>query len=139
MSKQLLSTISRMERTIARARRQLSDLEAGCMALQELARTGAANGVARSARGAKDPERRARGQRSPELPATGREVWLKVLGSGERTARQIVDRALARLSIGEEGRVAITSRAANWLNGAVKNSLVEIVGQRDGVNVYKKV
>ena len=140
------TVLTKIDADIVRTERHLAELHAARESLLPLMNeAGKKSGVSPklpriSKSGAKktiSKAGRARGAVA-KLPATGSEFWLNVLGKSKRTGREIVDLAMAELKLGDEDRNAIYSRAANWFNGAVKKSLVQIVEQRDGVNVYQR-
>lgn len=135
--------LGKIDGDIARTERRLEDLRAARDSLQPLLdgqtgrRAGTAARPGKRGRAAPTAGRRARSA-AARLPVTGGTFWLDVLGDEKRTGREIVDLAMAELKLGDEHRDAIYSRAANWFNGAVKKSIVEVVEQRDGANVYRK-
>lgn len=141
------SVLTKIDADILRTERHLAELHAARESLLPLMndagkKAGVAAKLPKIARsGAKKSAAKASRARNAaaKLPATGSEFWLNVLGKSKRTGREIVDLAMAELKLGDEDRNAIYSRAANWFNGAVKKSLVQIVEQRDGVNVYQRV
>jgi len=92
----------------------------------------------KAAKRAKPGKTPARHNSTGKLPATGSAFWMGSLGNEQRTGRDIVDAAMAQWGLDDNAREAIYSRAANWVNGTVKKSLVVVAGQRDGVNVYQR-
>jgi len=154
MSEHWIEVEARIEQEIEQTERRLVELKQARSAISVLARK--QNGVAvpaestpektrakRSAPGqakvsvrSRKPGRRAKHR--GKLPATGAAFWLGILGDAQHTGREIVDAAMVALNLDDSARDAIYSRASNWFNGAVKKSLVQIVGERDGVNVYQR-
>ena len=141
------TVLTKIDADIVRTERHLAELHAARESLRPLMndagkKAGSSAKLPRVAKSVakKSTSKAGRAQSTAaKLPATGSEFWLSVLGKSKRTGREIVDLAMAELKLGDEDRNAIYSRAANWFNGAVKKSLVQIVEQRDGVNVYQRV
>jgi hypothetical protein len=131
--------LDKIDGDIARTRQRLEDLRAAREALRPL--LGPESGVRRSGKRARPDGGAPDGARRPtsRLPAAGGRFWLDILGDAERTGREIVDLALSALKLGEEHRDAIYARAAKWFNGAAAKSLVQVVGEREGANVYRKI
>lgn len=136
-----------LRQEIAATRDRLEELEAAYAALTPLAgkqppvnAAVASKAPAAEAAGASRRRRRkVQKAKASALPKTDKSLWLAALGSEKSTGREIVDRALAMLGVGEEAREPIYTRAANWFDGAVKKGTVVVVEQREGVNVYQRV
>jgi hypothetical protein len=140
-------TVTRLKGEIVATRQRLDELETALAAIAPLAGDGdEAPGQGRKGRGAgarkgAKPGKRAKANgkaQREDLPATGSDVWLGIIGEGQKTAAEMVDAAMRKLKIEDGARRKIYSRASNWLNGAVKKSLVSVAGQRNGINVYQK-
>jgi len=147
MSNHWSELVRQLRQEIAVTRDRLAQLEAAYDSLLPLAGRAPTAGAAEVASeppameaAAAPRRRRGKGRQSKQgtLPKTGKSLWLAALGTEKSTGREIVDRALAMLGLGEVARGPIYSRAANWFNGAVKRGAVVVVEQREGVNVYQR-
>ena len=137
----------RLRQEIATTRDQLAQLEAAYATLLPLVAKGRSPKADKGSASATAVDiamppvrRRGKGRKAKKaaLPKTGKVLWLAALGSEKSTGREIVDRALAMLGLGEEARDPVYTRAATWFNGAVKKGTVVVVEQREGVNVYQR-
>ena len=151
MTENWSKTVTRLKSEIGSTRQRLEELETALAAIAPLAGGSADENGGRTRkskgsdaagapkRGAKVARRGRAGKGSDsDLPATSAEIWLGIIGDGQKTAAEMVDAAMRKLKIEDSARRKIYSRASNWLNGAVKKSLVTVAGQRNGINVYQK-
>lgn len=142
-------TVTRLKGEIVATRQRLEELETALAAIAPLAgeseeapaqgRKGRGSSAS-TKKGTKASKRARANGKAPrdDLPATGSDVWLGIIGDGQKTAAEMVDAVMRKLKIDDAARRKIYSRASNWLNGAVKKSLVSVAGQRNGINVYQK-
>lgn len=74
-----------------------------------------------------------------KLPATGTEFWLACMGKRKLTVNEIVDKALAKLSLPAEARPTLYNRLNAWLYPKVKTGELFSPGDKDGIKQYQVV